>query len=98
MPAEIKIGKHVCERYIERFNPNLSAVNNKQEQLQKAALALRAILADGVYVSDSNRGILFESKSFHASYIIRNNCLRTIWQTSQKIKAREQKPRATNEG
>lgn len=93
MPGELKISTHACERYIERFNNNLLSIDDKKLRYQKASAALLAIAEGAVYVSDTKTGILFENKSFGISYIVRNNCIRTCWQTSQKIKLREQKPR-----
>jgi hypothetical protein len=93
MPTEVQIAVHVYERYIERFNPNLAGITNKIKRYRAADAALRAIINDGKYVSDSKRGILFESKIYNAKFIVRKNIVRTIWQDSDKIKVREQKPR-----
>lgn len=82
---DIKISNHVCQRFIERFNPNLEACNGK-DRYEKARNALSIIVATAQYLSDNNGGILLYSKEYNAKLIVKNRILKTIWHNNTKKK------------
>jgi hypothetical protein len=88
---KIEIGEHVCNRFIERFNPNLDAISSQPDKMDRARKALAAIVIDARYVSDNQNGVLLFNKQFNAKLIISNRKLRTIFQNSSKTKKRELK-------
>ncbi len=82
---DVKISNHVCQRFIERFNPNLDACNGK-DRYEKARAALSIIVDTAQYVSDNNDGILLYSKEYNAKLIVKNRTLKTIWHNNTKKK------------
>lgn len=80
----IRISDHVCNRFIERFNPGLGAINDEHQRLMKARLALKSILQDSVYVADNTDGVLLYNKSLKANIIVRNSTFITIYAKDQK--------------
>ncbi len=82
----IRISDHVCNRFIERFNPGLTAINDVQKRLIAARRALISILQDSVYVSDRTEGVLLYNKSLKANIIVRNSTFITIYAKDQKRK------------
>jgi len=92
--SDINITDHICQRYIERFNPALEAMSDKDKRLNAARTAIKAILKEARYISDDQKnGILLRSDLHRASIIIRNKTLVTIFDHSVKIKIRERKER-----
>lgn len=80
----IRISDHVCNRFIERFNPGLTAINDEQKRLMAARRALISVLQDSVYVSDRTEGVLLYNKSLQANIIVRNSTFITIYAKNQK--------------
>jgi hypothetical protein len=80
----IRISDHICRRFIERFNPGLSAVTDEHRRLMIARRALNSILEDSIYVSDNTDGVLLYNKSLKANIIVRNSTFITIYSKNQK--------------
>ncbi len=81
---------HICERYIERINPNLESVTDVNDRLTMAKKAITAILNDARYVSDDDRGILMRSEMFNCNIIIKDRKLITIYTlTNDRIKKKK---------
>lgn len=85
----IKISDHICKRFIERFNPNLGAISNEQDQLMAARRVLAAVVLESNYKSDDSRGILLFNKQLNAQIIVRNKTLITIYPNLPKDKKRD---------
>jgi len=79
----IKISNHVCNRFIERFNPNLEACTGKN-RYEKARTALTIIVDTALYLSDNKDGVLLYSKEYNAKLIVQNKVLKTIWYNKKK--------------
>ena len=75
---DVTITEHICERYIERFNPNLAAITTIKERLNAARKAINAILDDAVYLSDDPRGILLKSDTYKCKLVVKDRTLITI--------------------
>ncbi|MBI1936687.1 MAG: hypothetical protein HYS25_01040 [Ignavibacteriales bacterium] len=75
----IQITDHVCERYIERINPNLQSIRDYNSRLIAAKKAIKAVLQDAKYISDNERGILLRSDTFKCCLIISKRRLITIY-------------------
>ncbi len=88
---ELEITNHVCKRYIQRFNPQLDAINDFNDRLIAAKKAIIAILNTARYLSDDHRGILLKSSEYKCFLIIRNKTLVTIYPEGTKRKYRERK-------
>ncbi len=87
----IQITDHVCNRYIERFNPGLAAITNNNTRIKTVKQAIIAILKDATYVSDNKDGVLLFSQNFNCNLIIRDKTLITIYPPDKKTKFRENK-------
>ncbi len=95
--SDIIITDHICQRYIQRFNPNLESIMDKKARLIAAREAIKTILNDARYVSDNQDGILMESAAFKARIVIKNKILITILTLDNKVKMRERKIRETKD-
>ena len=87
----IELTEHVCLRYIERFNPNLNSIKDRQLRLDNAKVAIKSIIENAHYVSDDERGILLHSTLHNCNLIVRNKKLITLYSPVPKIKDREKK-------
>jgi hypothetical protein len=87
----ITITEHICQRYIERFNPNLQGIRDNNKRLHIAQKAIKEVLNDARYISDDERGILLRSKTYNCNLIIKNRVLITIYSKNNKSKMREKK-------
>jgi hypothetical protein len=86
----VELTNHVCQRYIERINPNLASINDINERLNRAKIAIKTVLSDAHYVSDDERGILLYSETYNCNLIIQRRKLITIYPVNYKSKIREQ--------
>ncbi|HOJ19577.1 MAG TPA: hypothetical protein PLT92_13530 [Ignavibacteriaceae bacterium] len=84
----LKISNHICQRFIERFNPNLGSITNEQERLASTRRMLSSVINDAKYTSDNVHGVLLYHRALNANIIIRNKTLITIYQKTPK-KSRE---------
>jgi len=87
----IQITEHICLRYIERFNPNLAAIDDIKERLNRAKIAIKSIMESARYVSDDERGILLYSPLHKCNLIVRKRKLITLYHPNGKCKDREKK-------
>ena len=85
---DIAITEHVCQRFIERINPQLLSISDYKARLNTAERAIKAVLQDAKYVSDDERGILLHSPTFGCNIIIHNRRLITIYPCKKKSKDR----------
>lgn len=93
---DIVISEHICLRYIQRFNPNLESIPDYNRRLIAAKEALKAILKDARYLSDSKEGVLLYSDIYKAKLVVRDRTLITILAADNKIKIREKKREENN--
>ncbi|MCF8261580.1 MAG: hypothetical protein K9J12_12455 [Melioribacteraceae bacterium] len=84
MPS-LGITDHVCARYIERFNPQLSA-SSKEEGFFRVRKVIKNIVDDAKYISDNEHGIKLISKKFKCVLIIKNKRLITIYPVDERKK------------
>jgi hypothetical protein len=84
----IIISEHIVERYIERLNPQLSSIKDYNARLIAAKHAINAILKDAQYISDSDNGVLLESKTFNCRIIVRDCILITIYEPNKSKKGK----------
>lgn len=90
-PINVEITEHVCLRFIERFNPNLDSIIDFKARLNRAEQAIKSILQNAHYVSDSPDGVLLHSPVHKCNLIIRDKKLITLYKPGKKIKEREKK-------
>jgi hypothetical protein len=88
MIKEIIITDHIVERYIQRFNPQLSSIQDYNARLIAAKRAINVILKDAQYISDSENGVLLESKTFKCRIIVHDRILITIYETNKSKKGK----------
>ena len=88
---QIKIGLHVINRFIQRFNPNLGAIASEEDRNKLARKALESVVAESRYLSDNERGVLLYNKPLDAKLIVFNKELKTIFQNSKKTFYREKR-------
>jgi len=81
---EIELTKHILQRYIERFNPNLESVENIKDRFSRARQAIISILETAHYVSDDHRGVLLHSPLHRCNLIVRKRKLITLYQPEKK--------------
>lgn len=91
----IAVTEHICERYIERFNTQLAAIDNHNRRINAAEKAIRAILKDAEYISNNDDGVLLRSETFQAYMVVNKGMLITIYPVDRKIKHREQKHKSS---
>jgi len=84
MIKDIIISEHICERYIERINPQLSSIKDYNTRLIAAKRAINVILKDAQYISDDGNGVLLISKTFNCAIIVRERVLITIFPPNKK--------------
>lgn len=84
----VEITEHVCQRFIERINPNLLAIIDYKVRLNAAEQAIKAVLEDSKYISDDERGVLLRSATFNCDIILHNRRLITIYPCRKKSKGR----------
>jgi hypothetical protein len=96
MKQEIELTEHVLLRYIERFNPNLNSIRDRQDRLDRARVAVKSMMEHAHYVSDDPRGVLLYSRIHNCNFIVRNKKLITLYAPVKKAKAREKKHRIGN--
>lgn len=94
--TEVELTEHVLLRYIERFNPNLNSISDRQQRLDRARAAVKSIIENARYVSDDLRGILLHSQHHNCNLIVRNKKLITLYAPVAKTKEREKKHRINN--
>lgn len=92
---DIELTEHVLLRYIERFNPNLNSIDDRQLRLDHAGLAVKSIIENAHYVSDDERGILLHSEIHNCNLIVRHKKLITLYAPISKVKDREKKHLST---
>lgn len=88
---QIKIGLHVINRFIQRFNPNLGAVSCEEDRNRIARKVLALIVDESQYLSDNQRGVLLYYKPLNAKLIMQNKELKTIFHNVRKTYSREKK-------
>ena len=79
MSKDIIISEHICKRYIERINPQLSSIADYNKRLIAAKRAINVILKDAQYISDDSNGVLLISRTYNCSIIVRERVLITIF-------------------
>jgi hypothetical protein len=87
----IELTEHVLLRYIERFNPNLNSIKDRQLRLDHAKVAVKSIVENAHYVSDDERGILLHSQIHNCNLIVRRKKLITLYAPGPKIEDREKR-------
>ena len=91
MTNDIVITEHICLRYIERFNPNLNAIEDYKVRLSHAEQGIKAVLEDARYYSDDEKGVIVYSEVYNCCMVIKEKKLITIYQPNYKIMLRERK-------
>jgi hypothetical protein len=94
-PIRIELTEHVCLRYIERFDPNLSKVSNINDRLNRAKIGINSILRSAHYVSDNDDGILLHSPMHKCNLIVRKCVLITLWKPDGKKRSQKESPDAS---
>jgi hypothetical protein len=84
----IEITEHICQRYMERINPNLFSIADYNMRLKAAQKAIKSILQDARYISDDKRGVLLRSDIFRCDLIVQRCVLLTIY-PSKKFSSRQ---------
>jgi hypothetical protein len=83
---EIIISEHICERYIERINPQLSSIKDYNDRLTAVKRAINIVLNDAKYISDSVDGTLLCSKTYNCMIVVKDRILITIYQPNKTKK------------
>ena len=84
----IEITEHICLRFIERFNPQLNAIDDYHDRMNRAKMAIKSILNEARYLSDDEKGILMFSEVHNCYLIIRKKRLITLYPRNEKAKKR----------
>lgn len=91
MKFNVQVTDHICQRYIERMNPNLKAITDLKVKIDRARIEIKSILESAKYVSDNKNGVLLYSPVHNCNIIIRNKVLITLYSPNSKEKLRERK-------
>jgi hypothetical protein len=84
----IEITEHICLRFIERFNPQLNTIEDYNERMNRAKMAVKSILSEARYLSDDDKGILMFSEVHNCYLIIKKKRLITLYPRDEKAKRR----------
>lgn len=87
----IELTEHVLLRDIERFNPNLNSIKDRQLRLDHAKVAVKSMIENAHYVSDDSRGVLLYSHMHNCNFIVRHKKLITLYPPIKKARQREEK-------
>ena len=79
----VEITEHICQRFIERINPNLLSITDYNMRLRAAENAIKAILKEANYISDDKRGVLLRHETSKCDLIVQNRKLLTIYTTKK---------------
>lgn len=75
---KINISRHAVERFYERVGEQLLKTLSKKGRFRYAIKTIREMWSGAVYVSDSERGILFREINYKVDFVVKDKTILTI--------------------
>jgi hypothetical protein len=90
---KIYITDHACESYINRFNPALASIPDKQARLTKTRNYIFMLFNNAEPVSTTDKGQMLLNREYNLKFIFRNGRIITLYPGRSKRERRNNKRR-----
>lgn len=90
---KIYITDHACESYINRYNPALASIPDKEARLTKTRNYIFMLFKNAEPVSQNENGQMLLNREYNLKFIFRNRRIITLYPGSSKKERRNNKRR-----
>lgn len=90
---KIYITDHACESYINRYNPALASIPDKEARLTKTRNYIFMLFKNAEPVSQNDNGQMLLNREYNLKFIFRNRRIITLYPGSSKKERRNNKRR-----